>query len=90
MNAMFTCVGIGVNGAQQIRNNAFGVSAPQLYRPIRMFVIRDYSTIPDPCIVSVGSIMTSTTISRAAYVTALDALFQPTNRESISQAHGRV
>ena len=52
MNMMFTCVDSETTeySNTQIQNNAFGLSAPQLYRPIRMFVTRDYRGIPDPCI----------------------------------------
>ena len=52
MNMMFTCVDseLIMDCNIQIQNNAFGLSAPQLYRPIRLFVTRDYRGIPDPCI----------------------------------------
>ena len=50
MNLMFTCVGCYHGYPEfQIQNNAFGVSAPQVYKPVRLFVTRDYHNVPDPC-----------------------------------------
>ena len=50
VNLMFTCVGCYHGYPEfQIQNNAFGVSAPQVYKPVRLFVTRDYHNVPDPC-----------------------------------------